>query len=396
MPARADASTGAQAGATLPGTALPGAVWIVAAAMWLYFLTPLVAPGSWPLDPVIVALSIIPPALALGLLTLRRRAPLAVVVGIGVLLFLSPGVVGAAFAMQGSLARWADRAWTVVAAGIWFTLAKLASLLVAPPSSGPWSTAHSFELIVTAVGLLFAGLVGLLLRTAAAAQQGRAKAEQARRDAEQARIEQARLAEREQIAREMHDVLAHRLSLVSMNAGVLAFRTDLSGDQTRQIAEAIQTNVKQSLDELRAVLSTLRGTDTPPEPPQPTLTELPVLVADLAEDQQIELDIAADLTQVPAQVGRHAFRIVQEALTNARKHAPGSPVRVRIAAEPGTQLEVSVTNPLADLAVPDHSGSGVGLLGLTERAASVGGSVTYGIADGSFAVSAILPWKAEQ
>lgn len=380
---------------TTTDPALRGAVWIVAVAMWLYYLTPLVASGSARANPLIVVLSFVPPGLALCLLALRRRAPLAVALGTGVLLFFGPGVVGAAIAMQGSLARWTNRAPTVVVAGIWFSVAKLAALLIGP-LAGPWGSPSSFELTLAVAGLGIATLAGWLLRTRAAEQQGRAKAEQARREAELARIDQARLAERERIAREMHDVLAHRLSLVSMNAGVLAFRTDLSEDQTREIAQTIQLNVKQSLDELRAVLSTLRGADAPPEPPQPTLKELPVLVADLEDDQRIELEIDTDLAKVPTQLGRHGFRIVQEALTNARKHAPGAPVYVRVAGEPGARLQVRVTNPLADLAVPDQSGSGVGLLGLTERAASVGGSVSYGPADGSFVVVASLPWKDER
>lgn len=380
---------------TSADVAVPVAVWSVAVVMWLYYLAPFVALASRPVGPLIVVLGFVPPALALGLLVFRRRARMTVVVGIGVLLFLSPGVVGAAFAMQGSVARWTTRARTVMAVGLWFSVAKLASLLLVPPAAGSWGSAYSFEFGLTVVGLAFATLVGWLLRTLTAEREGRMAAEQARRDAEWARIEQARLAEREQIAREMHDVLAHRLSLVSMNAGALAFRTDLSQDETREIAKTIQCNVKQSLAELRAVLSTLRGSDAPPEPPQPTLAELPVLVADLEEDQRIDLEIATDLEQVPTQTGRQAFRIVQEALTNARKHAPGAPVSVRVAGEPGARLEVTIINPLADLAVPDDSGSGVGLLGLTERASSVGGLVNYGRAGGSFVVSAYLPWKED-
>lgn len=369
-------------------------VWAVAVVMWLYYLTPLLAPSAHRLDPLMVVLSIACPAVALVLLVFRRRVPVAVVVGIGLLLFFSPGVIGAALGMQASVARRARRAWVVALAAAWFVLAKLVSLL-AGPFYGPWETPHTVEFTIAVVGLAFATLIGWLARSRAAEQRGRLETEQARQEAEWARIEQAKLAERERIAREMHDVLAHRLSLVSMNAGVLAFRTDLSPEETRETARLIQAGVKQSLDELRAVLSTLRGADAPPEPPQPTLAELPVLVADLEDDQRIALEIDVDVARVPAQVGRHAYRIVQEALTNARKHAPGAPVRVSISGEPGTQLEVRVSNPLADLATPDRTGSGFGLLGLTERAASVGGSVSYGPLGGDFVVAATLPWKDE-
>ena len=101
---------------TSAGVAVPVAVWSVAVVMWLYYLAPFVALASRPVGPLIVVLGFVPPALALGLLAFRRRARMTVVVGIGVLLFLSPGVVGAAFAMQGSVARWAKRASPSLAA----------------------------------------------------------------------------------------------------------------------------------------------------------------------------------------------------------------------------------------------------------------------------------------
>ncbi len=369
------------------------ATWLVPVLFWLYYLTPLLRPGHE--NPIALwLLSVLPPAAALAILPLRRRFPTGVALTMGGLLFVSPGVIGAAFVTQASLARRTRSAAMVLLSGLWLIAAKLLELLVGP-ASGEWSGAHWVESTIAVTGLVIATLVGWLVRSRESESQSRVDADQARHDAELARIEQAKLAERERIAREMHDVLAHRLSLVSMHAGVLAFRDDLGPEETRETARLIQRNARQSLDELRMVLSSLRGADAPPEPPQPTVAELPVLIADLGSDQQIELSLGVEPDRVPARTSRTAYRIVQEALTNARKHAPGAPVVVSVTGAPGDTLKVQVSNPLADLALPDRTGSGFGLLGVTERAASVGGSASYGAIDGGFTVTASLPWEDE-
>lgn len=369
-------------------------MWATAVLLWLYYLTPLVALSARATAPSMIALSIAPPLAAFGLLALRGRAPLAAALGIAALLILSPGVIGAAFGAQASVARH-RRALAAVGTGAVFLGAKLTGLLVGP-FAAPWDTADTVEVAIAAVGVVFATLVGWLVRTVAAERRGAAETERARLAADAARLEGARLAERAAIAREMHDVLAHRLSLVSMHAGALAFRTDLGADEARETARTIQRNAKQSLDELRVVLSSLRGADAPPAPPQPTLAQLPVLIAELEDEQRIELRLDADLAAVPARLGRHAYRIVQEALTNARRHAPGVPVTLAVTGAPGGELAITVTNRLADLATPDRSGSGFGLLGLGERAAAMGGSVRHGPVDGRFVVEAVLPWREER
>ena len=163
--------------------------------------------------------------------------------------------------------------------------------------------------------------------------------------------EAARDAERTRIAREMHDVLAHRISLVAMHAGALAYREDLTREQTAETAATIQANAQLALAELRQVLGVLRAgrpTDGV-EAPQPTLAELPALLADVRETgSQVQLDVLGlrecELAKIPATMSRTSFRIVQEALTNARKHAPGEPVSVRLTGEPGDVLEVEVRN----------------------------------------------------
>jgi signal transduction histidine kinase len=210
----------------------------------------------------------------------------------------------------------------------------------------------------------------------------------------------ARDAERSRIAREMHDVLAHRISLVALHAGALLYRDDFSRAQTAETAQTIHANAQLALTELREVLGVLRAGHGAQdiERPQPTLAELPALLADAREagtDVRLEAampDHARDLSQVPETLSRTAFRIVQEALTNARKHAPGQRVGVRLAGAPGAGLDLEVRNPAGvevGLALPS---AGVGLVGLTERAELAGGALDYGVLGGSFVVKARLPW----
>ncbi len=212
--------------------------------------------------------------------------------------------------------------------------------------------------------------------------------------------EAARDAERTRIAREMHDVLAHRISLVAMHAGALAYREDLTREQTAETAATIQANAQLALAELRQVLGVLRAgrVSDGVEAPQPTLAELPAMLADVREaGSQVQLDVlglrGADLSAIPVTLSRTSFRIVQEALTNARKHAVGELVSVRLEGEPGGFLELEVRNRVG-VSVGAASSAGVGLTGMTERAELSGGALTYGgQPDGSFLVRARLPWN---
>ncbi|MCK6210290.1 hypothetical protein KZX45_07000 [Georgenia sp. EYE_87] len=218
------------------------------------------------------------------------------------------------------------------------------------------------------------------------------------------RADAAREAERTRIAREMHDVLAHRISLVAMHAGALAYRTDLSGEETAQAAGVIQDNAHLALTELRQVLGVLRPGDggASAEPPQPTLAQLEPLLAETAgTGTTVRLDVAglpggdaSALAALPVTSSRTAYRILQEALTNARKHAPGAPVDVRLGGGPGGLLTIEVHNGAAAAPREAPPGAGVGLTGLTERAELLGGVLEHGFGpDGSFAVRAWLPWE---
>src|SRR6516225_4320510 len=166
---------------------------------------------------------------------------------------------------------------------------------------------------------------------------------------EQLRTEQIRYAERTRIAREMHDVLAHRISLLSLHAGALEFRPDAPPEEIARAAAVIRASAHQALDDLRAVIGVLRDrTDGQgPQPPQPTLAALPGLLDESrAAGMRIHTEICLpDVAAVPDTIGRHALRIIQEALTNARKHATSAPVELRLEGAPGRGLALEVRNP---------------------------------------------------
>ncbi|RSM73127.1 sensor histidine kinase [Actinoplanes sp. ATCC 53533] len=226
----------------------------------------------------------------------------------------------------------------------------------------------------------------------------RERAERAESE-QQLRVTQARAMERTRIAREMHDVLAHRISLLSLHAGALEIHPEAASAEVAGAAGVIRASAHQALQDLREVIGVLRdpaGHDAP-ERPQPTLRELPALADESrAAGVKVRLDLSVDgSAPLPAGTGRAAYRIVQEGLTNARKHAPGTAVRVRVAGAAGTGLTIDIRNPapVGSRPLPTIPGTGNGLVGLAERATLAGGRLTSGRgADGEFTVSAWLPW----
>jgi signal transduction histidine kinase len=214
------------------------------------------------------------------------------------------------------------------------------------------------------------------------------------------RVEQARQQERARIAREMHDVLAHRISLLSMHAGALEFRPDAEPEEIARAAGVVRASAHQALQDLREVIGVLREDpgDGDPERPQPTLESLPEL---LDESREAGMNVThacriEDLAAVPDGVGRNAYRIVQEGLTNARKHARGAAVDVTVDGAAGVGLTVEVRNRLS-LAAHDDAipGAGTGLIGLSERTHLAGGQLEHGrTPSGDFHLRAWLPWPA--
>jgi signal transduction histidine kinase len=213
-------------------------------------------------------------------------------------------------------------------------------------------------------------------------------------------VEQARDAERRRIAREMHDVLAHRVSLLSLHAGALEFRPDAPPEEIAEAAGVIRATARSALEELREVIGVLRdgAEESEPEPPQPTLADIPALVEESrAAGMRVRCQIDAPAAETaPAALQRTAYRIVQEGLTNARKHAPAAAVDVTIAGGEQLVVEVVSRRPVGvAVAAEPLPGAGSGLIGLGERVALAGGELHHGLdAAGDFVLRATLPWTA--
>ena len=211
--------------------------------------------------------------------------------------------------------------------------------------------------------------------------------------------DQARRAERTRIAREMHDVLAHRISLLALHAGALEVRPDLPPEKVRETAELLRATARQALEELRSVIGLLRdpGEDPTPPVPLPTLSDIGRLVDETRlAGAKIDFEMRVDHADtVPNALGRDAYRIVQEALTNIGKHASGTASQVRVTGAHGAGLHVTIRNrkPLHAGVGPALPGAGAGLLGLQERVDLAGGTLVHGPdSSGDFVVDAELTW----
>jgi signal transduction histidine kinase len=203
--------------------------------------------------------------------------------------------------------------------------------------------------------------------------------------AQAGRAERSAAEERNRIAREIHDVIAHSLtvSLLHISAARLAVETDAA----RALGEA-ERLARQSLDEVRGTMGLLgRGSGTPGvAPPAPGAPQVPELIGQLRRaGADVTLVVDGDLGILPATTGSTLYRIAQEALTNATKHAPGSAVQVQVDIT-GDTVEFSVGS-----AGPARQGTGMGLQGMRERALAVGGTCSAGPDGRGWRVHACLP-----
>lgn len=340
------------------------------------------------LDPVVGGL------LCLGLWW-RRRHPVALGVAAAGAAAVSNTATGAVLLLLFSLA--VHRGWTAAvptaAASLVLGLPYLL-IVLAPTAELP---AWGLVLIVT-LALGFAVAAGLVVR---ARRQLvlvlRERAEDARRAAEH-RLADSRRAERERIAREMHDVLAHRISLLSVHAGALEYRTapggtGLSPAEVHDAAGVVRAGAHLALEELREVLHVLRDPAEASLAPKPGTEQLTTRLTTLLDEarragQPVRAELGGGLDALRPPVQRTVYRIVQEGLTNARKHAPGAEVQVRVQA--GEAVTVEIGNALGEpgAAVP---GAGVGLAGLADRVALHGGELTRTADGGRFRLSVRMP-----
>ena len=251
-----------------------------------------------------------------------------------------------------------------------------------PDLNGPAAATIIFTAAVIAVDS-----IGFRLRAqhSLATQTERAETERARR---------AVLEERTRIARELHDVVAHHMSLIAVRAETASYRLPGLPEPAQAEFGSLSEVAREALTEMRRLLGVLRHDQPPDLAPQPELADLPSLI-DTARQAglSVELSAPAALDHVPSGVGLCAYRIVQEALSNASQHAPAAAVTVSVGHDSGAVL-LRVANGPGEPAGPpvNEHGPGHGLTGMRERVALLGGSLSAGPApDGGFVVSAMLP-----
>lgn len=249
-------------------------------------------------------------------------------------------------------------------------------------------------LIVAVVLVGVAVGTGLFMRNQAAlvATQGRADA--AQRSSEQLSDRLGRQAERDLIAREVHDVIGHRLSLLSLHAGGLEVA---AGGDPRLIRSAalVRESAQLAMEDLQSLLKVLRQPEETAfsRTAMPSLADLPVVIDETVDGGMpvVSTIYLSEAEQADPTLARAVYRIVQELLTNARRHAPGAPVRLLVQGGPGEGIRIETANRLTT----QHPGpAGNGLTGISERVAQWGGTVRHGLDEGQvFRVAVQLPWS---
>jgi signal transduction histidine kinase len=332
-----------------------------------------------------LALAIIGP---LALIAARRfPGPVVAVVAVTAAIDLfvvkpddAPVYLSLAFAIVGAIIRGA-RVWAWVSVGTAWVLSITASIV----AGALWSP---IRIAFTTLAILVVFGFGETVRTRAErfAQIARIRAQRRQSEVQ---------AERVRIARELHDVLAHSLSQINVQAGVGLHLMDAQPERARDALASIKETSKSALDEVRSVLGILRAEpgshDPAPLVPEPDLTRLDWLAASVST-QGVEVTVAGTLTAVPQATQLAIFRIVQESLTNVVRHAGATTAAVELGEAEGFYTVVVTDNGTTPL--PDAETKGRGLLGMRERAELLGGTLEAGPAGGGgFRVSARIPTR---
>ena len=312
--------------------------------------------------------------LTLALLLLRPDAGVSAVVAPAVALY-SLGL------RRGALAK-------IIAAATAVTGIVLVDLL---NHGGPTIAQTLGHALLVTIPLLLADLHRARHANLALLRERLEVAERTREQEANRRVEQERL----RIARDLHDVVAHTLTTINVQASTAAELLDRNPAHVRGALETIEHASRDAIDELRAILGVLRNRDEPDAPlrPAPGVDDVPELIRRTQDDG---MDVQAEVEgerpdRIPEPVSLAAYRIIQESLTNARRHATGAPVKVTLSFRP-QRLAVAIENATGSPQHANGRGPGVGILGMRERAAAVGGTVTARQLRGGFRVDAELPY----
>jgi signal transduction histidine kinase len=326
----------------------------------------------------------------------RRRAPGATLAVSGaltlVLLHLEPAagvtaVIAPAVALYSLALRRGIRARVVAA------VAAVVAIVVADTlhDGGPTLLQTLGHALLVAIPLLIADVHRTRTANLALLRERLELAERTREQEAERRAEQERL----RIARDLHDVVAHTLTTINVQSSTAAELLDRNPAHARDALETIAGASRDAIDELRAILGVLRGDDDGDAPlrPAPGVGDLDELVRRARDDGvDVRMAVVGDRPRrVPDAVSLAAYRIVQESLTNARRHASGAAVKVTLSFE-ADRMGVAVENGAGTPAAANGRAPGVGIMGMSERAAAVGGTVTARAVPHGFRVDAELPY----
>jgi signal transduction histidine kinase len=342
-----------------------------------------------------------PLALAVGLgaaasLVARRRAPgwtLAVSGGLALVVFHIDPSAGATALIAPAVALYSLALRRGRVAQLLAAVAAVAAVILAETlhAGSPTLLQTLGHVLLVAIPLLAADAHRTRHAYVSLLRERLELAERTREQEAQRRAAQERM----RIARDLHDVVAHTLTTINVQAATAVQLLDGNPGHARAALETIEDASRDAIDELRAILGVLRDGDERDAPltPAPGLDTVAALVQRTRDGGlDVQLDVAGERPEnVPDAVSLAAFRIVQESLTNARRHAAGAPVRVRLAFEP-RGLTLAVENGAGRTTNGNGATAGVGIMGMTERASAVGGTLRAGPLPGGFRVDAELPY----
>ena len=391
-------TVGDVAGAHTPGVPAVAAPWRTAGYLAVTALLAAAAVAqSFPRPLPLVALAVLVPAGVAGICTRHRRPWLLPLVGcvdtvLGLNVFLAPGLFSLLLRRRDRLAL----ALVVLAAA-----ATTVSVLSRPAPAAPplgtsqeslaWLAWGAAMLAQVGVPVLVGGWLGTQRALVRNLQERAVSAEAERK----LRDREAVLRERERIASEMHDALGHQLTLVAMHAGALTVTADTATGVVGRQAEVLRSTARRALVDLRQVVGSLQDGEAEGVSSPDGLADMRALVADSSQVSDLRFtDTLPPAPDPPRATSRAVFRIVQEGLTNAHRHAPGGSIDLLISGAPGAGIDVLVSNQLAAASLP--GGNSTGLAALAERVRVLGGSLTATRGQDRFELAAHLPWPRDE